>query len=83
MAISVVAVHGLSGHSIETWTAPNGVQWLKELLPLRVRAARIISYGYDAKTHGHERLSQSSIGTQARELLRALTLLRDETNVIF
>jgi hypothetical protein len=30
---SVVAVHGLNGHSEKTWTADNGVNWLRDLLP--------------------------------------------------
>lgn len=31
-APSIVAVHGLDGHRESTWTAENGVLWLKALL---------------------------------------------------
>ncbi|KAF2813519.1 uncharacterized protein BDZ99DRAFT_438751 [Mytilinidion resinicola] len=30
---SIVAVYGLNGHCEKTWTAGNGVNWLRDLLP--------------------------------------------------
>lgn len=49
--ISLVAVHGLGGHPIQTWTDPKTKKcWLKdeEFLPRDVPSARVLSFGYNA-----------------------------------
>ncbi|KAI0203135.1 hypothetical protein F4808DRAFT_467764 [Astrocystis sublimbata] len=47
--VDIVAVHGLGGDSIEAWTdSTTGVNWLRDLLPKHVKAARVLTYGYDA-----------------------------------
>lgn len=48
---SIVAVHGLNGHALKTWTTENSQSsWLsdKEMLPKVVHNARILTWGYDA-----------------------------------
>jgi hypothetical protein len=47
---SIVAVHGLGGHPMRTWThASTGKLWLQDFLPLAIPNARIMTFGYDAK----------------------------------
>ncbi|KAF8522729.1 hypothetical protein BU17DRAFT_44365, partial [Hysterangium stoloniferum] len=56
---SIVAIHGLDGHREASFTAPNGVLWLRDLLPKSLPTARILIYGYDARTHGENRSNQT------------------------
>ncbi|KAF8519406.1 hypothetical protein BU17DRAFT_47785, partial [Hysterangium stoloniferum] len=56
---SIVAIHGLDGHREASFTAPNGVLWLRDLLPEALPTARILTYGYDARTHSENRSSQT------------------------
>ena len=47
--VDIVAVHGLRGHSLKTWTAGDrSIPWLQEFLPRAVPNARILTWGYDA-----------------------------------
>ena len=46
-SVSIVALHGLNGHSINTWTTGSGHMWLQDLLPNDTSNARILTYGYD------------------------------------
>jgi hypothetical protein len=79
-ATSIVAVHGLNGHRNKTWTAANGVHWLRHLLPTDVPNARIFCWGYDANTHG-DRVSCQYLYDHARQLVSDLCLKRRLTNV--
>lgn len=46
---SVVAVHGLQGHSATTWTESKTKKfWLKDFLPTNLNSARIMTFGYNA-----------------------------------
>ncbi|KAF8527155.1 hypothetical protein BU17DRAFT_39893, partial [Hysterangium stoloniferum] len=56
--LSIVAIHGLDGHREASFTAPNGVLWLRDLLPRFIPNARILTYGYDARTQGENRSQQ-------------------------
>ncbi|RYP46151.1 hypothetical protein DL768_007626 [Monosporascus sp. mg162] len=76
---AVVAVHGLNGHREETWTADNGVNWLRHLLPQDLPHARILSWGYDANTHG-PRVSCQYLYDHARSLVADLCRKRKLTN---
>ena len=50
MTTSIIAVHGLNGHPITTWTHKKSrMMWLKTLLSVALPMSRIMSYGYDAK----------------------------------
>ena len=47
---SLVAIHGLNGHPLETWThEPSRKLWLRDLLPQVIPNIRIMTYGYNAK----------------------------------
>ena len=47
---SIVAVHGLGGHAMGTWThAATGKIWLRDFLPLAIPNARVMTFGYDAR----------------------------------
>ncbi|KAF2177491.1 hypothetical protein K469DRAFT_732439 [Zopfia rhizophila CBS 207.26] len=47
--IDIVAVHGLNGDALKTWTAKNGVCWLHhpDFLPKYIRNARVLAWGYN------------------------------------
>ncbi|KAF1936850.1 hypothetical protein EJ02DRAFT_413325 [Clathrospora elynae] len=77
--IDIVAVHGLNGHFEKTWTAGNGVNWLRDLLPRDLPNARILSWGYDANTHG-DRVSCQYLYSHAEELVSDLCRRRKRTN---
>ncbi|KAF8526196.1 hypothetical protein BU17DRAFT_40873, partial [Hysterangium stoloniferum] len=64
----IVAIHGLDGHREASFTADNGILWLRDLLPEALPSARILTYGYDACTHGPNRSQQPlfSTGTNVR-----------------
>lgn len=64
--IDFVAVHGMSGHPLQSFTnAETGCCWIRDLLPLSFPHSRVFSYGYPAdfltKVH-------TSLSDQAREL---------------
>lgn len=44
---SIVAVHGLRSHPINSWIK-DGVMWLYDLLPTDLPNARIMTYGYNS-----------------------------------
>lgn len=47
-----MAVHGLNGHYLKSWTAKSKTgqttMWLKDLLPDKLPGARIMTFEYDA-----------------------------------
>ena len=52
MGTSVIAVHGLQGHAIATWTHPDShMMWLQTQLSVAIPMSRIVSYGYDANIY--------------------------------
>jgi len=55
--------------------------WLRDLLPKKIPEARILSYGYDANTRGHEQLSAETLDGHAIALVSKLALTREETSV--
>ena len=76
-----MAVHGLNGHREKTWTAGNGVHWLRDLLPHDLPGARILSWGYDANTHSGSRVSCQYLYDHAQALVSKLCLERELTEV--
>jgi hypothetical protein len=78
-SFSIVAVHGLGGHAIKTWTSRNGKQWLKDFLPKDTPDARIMTFGYDARVLD----SRSVIGMMenANNLLTNLRFRRSSLEV--
>ena len=73
---SIVAVHGLDGHLEKSWTADNGILWLRDLLPEKIPHARILTYGYDAYTRGRDRLAKESLHDLAKDLVSSLATER-------
>ncbi|KAM3549110.1 hypothetical protein ARSEF4850_009032, partial [Beauveria asiatica] len=59
--VDIIALHGLNGHREKTWTARNGVHWLRDLLPEDLPQARILCWGYDANTHAADRSTDRPI----------------------
>ena len=47
---SIVAVHGLNGHPLGSWTSKGEVCWLRDLLPPEIPEAAVFSYGYPTAT---------------------------------
>lgn len=78
---SIVAIHGLNGHRERTWTASNGVYWLRDLLPNDIPQSRIMSYGYNVNVfdRGGHGVNQQSVYDHARALISDLVLKRQLT----
>jgi hypothetical protein len=77
---SVVAVHGLGGDAIETWTHPrSNAFWLKDILPAQIPDARILTFGYNAAAAFGR--STSDVIDHAKSLLGSLVDKRDELEV--
>lgn len=55
--------------------------WLRDLLPKKIPQARILSYGYDANTRGHQQLSVETLEDHAAAFVSKLTERREETSV--
>lgn len=72
---SIVAVHGLNGHRENTWTA-NNINWLRDFLPSDIPNARILTWGYDANTHGNSQINTQHLYDHGRELVSSLHLNR-------
>lgn len=73
---SLVAVHGLNGHRDKTWTADNGCYWLKDLLQESLPNIRVLTWGYDADTHGARTLSQAFLHDHGQALVHDLVMQR-------
>jgi len=76
--VDVIAIHGLDGHPEKSWTAENGILWLRDLLPQKVPRASVLAYGYDANTRG-KKLADKSIYDLARDLMSSLASERQAT----
>ncbi|CCA76321.1 related to tetratricopeptide repeat domain protein-Neosartorya fischeri [Serendipita indica DSM 11827] len=74
--VSIIAIHGLDGHREKTWTADNGVLWLRDLLSVDIPNARILVYGYDADTRSRECVSTQTIYQHADKFLKSLSRQR-------
>lgn len=78
---SLVAVHGLDGHREESWTADNGVLWLRDELPKKLPNLRILTYGYDVRTQDSTLLSLQTLYDHAEDLVASLNLMRQTEKV--
>lgn len=79
---SIVAVHGLNGHYLNTWTWQDPeikTNWLTDLLPAKLSNTRIMSFAYNANTFMNQ--STGEIMDHAVDLLDYLDLKRDEIPV--
>ncbi|OCK98199.1 uncharacterized protein K441DRAFT_741253, partial [Cenococcum geophilum 1.58] len=72
-----IFVHGLNGHAIGSWTAPNGKCWPRDFLGHDLAGLRILSFGYEANLKFDTSTSQlSDFGLQ---LIEQLLILRPTT----
>ncbi|KEZ41716.1 hypothetical protein SAPIO_CDS6901 [Scedosporium apiospermum] len=75
--IDIVAVHGMGGHCVNSWThQATKCFWLRDLLPVKMPQARIITFQYDTP----RLFGQTAYGVpdHAGALLKALRDKRDE-----
>jgi hypothetical protein len=79
-ASSVVFVHGLGGHCMDTWTS-EGVYWPRDFLKPKLERARVISFGYDADISRFLPQGDDFVSPCASELLTNLAKLRPECQV--
>ncbi|KAF8521459.1 hypothetical protein BU17DRAFT_45782 [Hysterangium stoloniferum] len=77
--IDIIAIHGLDGHREDSWTAENGILWLKDLLPQRLPHARIATYGYDAFTGSQSNQIDETLYGHAKNFIVRLALLRNRS----
>jgi len=85
---SIVAVHGLDGDAIRSWTTePGKICWLNhpDLLPKYVKKARILTWGYNANTTSFSRRATSSerILQHAQTLVAHLSADREVGKQLF
>jgi hypothetical protein len=76
--VDIVAIHGLNGHYIRTWTAQSDLgeqkNWLKDFLPQQIPNVRVMSYSYNSALQFSK--SVADIGTFSEHLLNDLLSLR-------
>lgn len=79
VSISIVFIHGLSGHRERTWTASGESEpWPKTLLPSKLPNARILTFGYNAYVTSWQGIvSQDRLGSHAWNLLNSLASYRE------
>ncbi len=79
-SLDIVAVHGITGDALKSWTHDNGKLWLRDFLPKDLPGARVFSYGYPAAVFFTR--STGDIESFARSLLERLTNERRELKVV-
>jgi hypothetical protein len=78
--LSIIAVHGLGGDAIDTWTHPKSKAfWLKDFLPQKTPDARILTFGYNAAAAFGQ--STAEVIDHAKSLLTSLVDKREEPEV--
>ncbi|EAW20720.1 LipA and NB-ARC domain protein [Aspergillus fischeri NRRL 181] len=71
----LVAIHGLNGDPINTWThTETGVMWLRDLLPAAIPDIRIMTFGYNARFKNFT--AQQDLRSISLKLLAELVDLR-------
>jgi hypothetical protein len=74
--VDIVAIHGLNGHYLKTWTdEKTGVNWLSDLIPRIIKNARVMSFWYNSKVQFSK--SKSGILEFADQLLGSLIASRE------
>ncbi|KAF8526636.1 hypothetical protein BU17DRAFT_40455, partial [Hysterangium stoloniferum] len=75
----IIAIHGLDGHREDSWTAENGILWLRDLLPRQLPHARIATYGYHPSTGDLSNKIDESLYGYAENFISRLALFRNNT----
>jgi hypothetical protein len=76
-AIDIVAVHGLSSEpGVNIWQAADGTVWLRDLIPKDIKAARVFTFDYDARSLFSGQ--QNSLESTAAILLSEVTAARQD-----
>jgi len=71
----IIAIHGICGDPLKTWTHESGALWLRDFLPKDINGVRVFSFGYDAEVALTK--SRATIDSFARSLLNNIKLERD------
>ena len=81
LTVDIVAVHGLNGDAIRTWTEPKSKKlWLQDFLPASIEGTRVMSFRYNAAAAFGN--TTATIRDHASDLLGSLVAHRgdeDET----
>lgn len=77
---SLVAVHGLNGDALGTWTHTRSqTMWLRDILPTVLPTVRVMTYGYNASIKNFT--AQQDIRSISAKMLIALVDLRKTEEV--
>lgn len=71
--VDLIAIHGLGGHAVKTWTDGNKF-WLRDFLPLNFPQVRVLTFGFDSSFVFNA--SKASIPDIAIQLLSGIQQLR-------
>jgi hypothetical protein len=71
----IIAIHGICGDPLKTWTHESGALWLRDFLQKDINGARVFSFGYDAEVALTKSLA--TLDNFARSLLNNIKLERD------
>jgi hypothetical protein len=73
-SVDIIAIHGLNGGALKSWTHANGKCWLKDFLPEKLPDARIYTFGYPAQLAFSRSLAR--VEDFARQLVVDLAIKR-------
>jgi hypothetical protein len=73
-----VALHGLNGSAIKTWTDKKGHLWLRDSLPDHIPNARIMTFGYDSALRSSKSKTTMHLSDFAEDLLTRLVYARQD-----